>query len=433
MDKDRIPLQYKLAAILSVFMLAVPIIIGLRYQEIMQASDFSMTFYVVGNMIAHGKLQDIYPPLQATSLIHTPFDNYAHQLLEKLPARNVAIYMYSPLTAILFAPFGLLNPVVALALWQSIIVVCALACIPLLVPFESLKSALTKTKHLGWVALFAPVIQQILIGHLSIPLGMLPLCLGYFFLAKGKDFFAGCIWALLFLKPQFLPAALLFVGCFTLTKRWHLLLGFASGSVAITLLTVLSLGPEALMHWYQSLKFSDTIFTNPVYNYPHYLAVSIPSVVLQLLPTAQTGVAKIVLYSIAALLGVFTLIVCTKLLSKLGKEQALPMILILSVLVLPLVLPHFLYYDLCCFVAVALIVQSDALPKSIEPQFKRLMLGLYAAINLYFVYFFATSLKGTHSIAPVILVLILTLAFAYAVAKFSKLSSNSKSDKSNII
>ena len=89
MDKDRIPLQYKLAAILSVFMLVVPIIIGLRYQEIMQASDFSMTFYVVGNMIAHGKLQDIYPPLQATSLIHTPFDNYAHQLQSPTKDQNV--------------------------------------------------------------------------------------------------------------------------------------------------------------------------------------------------------------------------------------------------------------------------------------------------------------------------------------------------------
>lgn len=429
MDKDRIPLQYKLAAILSVFMLVVPIIIGLRYQEIMQASDFSMTFYVVGNMIAHGQLQDIYPPLQAASLIHTPFDNYAHQLLEKLPERNVAIYMYSPLTAVLFAPFGLLNPVIALALWQSIIVVSALVCILLLVPMDASKSALTKTKLLSWVALFAPVIQQILIGHLSVPLGMLPLCLGYFFLAKGKDFIAGFVWALLFLKPQFLPAALLFVGCYTLTKRWHLLLGFASGSLLMTLLTVFALGPDALIHWYQSLKFSDTIFTNPAYNYPHYLAVSIPSVVLQILPTEQTGIAKIVLYSLAAVLGVFTLIVCTKLLSKLGKENALPIILILSVLVLPMVLPHFLYYDLCSFVIAALIIQSDTLPKSIEPQFKRLMLGLYAVINLYFVYFFATSLKGSYSIAPVILVLILTLAFAFAVAKFSRLNLDSESEK----
>ncbi len=433
MDKDRIPLQYKLAAILSVFMLVVPIIIGLRYQEIMQASDFSMTFYVVGNMIAHGQFQDIYPPLQATSLIHTPFDNYAHQLLEKLPARNVAIYMYSPLTAIIFAPFGLLNPVLALALWQSLVVVSALACIALLVPLESSKNVLSKTKLLSWVALFAPVIQQILIGHLSIPLGMLPLCLGYFFLMKGKDFIAGFAWALLFLKPQFLPAALLFVGCYTLTKRWHLPFGFASGSLLMTLLTVFALGPHALMHWYQSLKFSDTIFTNPAYNYPHYLAVSIPSVVLQLLPTEQTGVAKIVLYSLAALLGVITLIVCTKLLNKFGKERSLPLILILSVMVLPLVLPHFLYYDLCSFVIAALITQSDQLPKSIEPQFKRLMLGLYAVINLYFVYFFATSLKGSYSIAPVILVLILTLAFAFALAKFSKHGPISDSEKSNII
>lgn len=433
MDKDRIPLQYKLAAILSVFMLVVPIIIGLRYQEIMQASDFSMTFYVVGNMIAHGQLQDIYPPLQATSLIHTPFDNYAHQLLAKLPERNVAIYMYSPLTAVIFVPFGLLNPVVALAVWQSIIVISTLACIALLVPLDASKSALNKTKLLSWVALFAPVIQQILIGHLSIPLGMLPLCLGYFFLAKGKDFIAGCVWALLFLKPQFLPAVLLFVGCYTLTKRWHLPFGFASGSLLITLLTVFALGPDALMHWYQSLKFSDTIFTNPAYNYPHYLAVSIPSVVLQLLPVEHTGLAKIVLYSLAALLGVFTLIVCTKLLSKLGKEQALPIILILSVLVLPLVLPHFLYYDLCSFVIAALITQGDLLPISIGSQFKRLMLALYVVINLYFVYFFAMSLKGSFSIAPVILVLILTLAFAFALTKFCKFGPDMNCEKSNII
>ncbi|MDX2105254.1 MAG: glycosyltransferase family 87 protein [Candidatus Melainabacteria bacterium] len=425
MNKEQIPLQYKLAAILSVFMLLVPIIIGLRYQEIMQASDFSMTFYVVGNMIAHGQLQDIYPPLQAGSLIHTPFDNYAHQLLDKLPARNVAIYMYSPLTAVLFAPFGLLNPVAALACWQTVIVISALACIPLLVPPQALKSALTRVKLLSWVALFAPLIQQILIGHLSVPLGMLPLSLGYFFLCRGKDFLAGCVFALLFLKPQFLPSALLFIGCYTFTKRFNALLGFLCGSLAITLLTVFALGPETLVHWYQSLKFSDTIFTNPAYNYPHYLAVSIPSVVLQLLPSEQTSMAKLVLYSLAAILGVFTLYVSVGLIKKIGKEQSMPLILVLSILVLPVVLPHFLYYDLCSLICAALVIQSNALPTALEAKFKRLILALYVVINFYFVYFFATNIKGSHSIAPVVLVLFMTSVFALAMHQFAKLDPNS--------
>lgn len=398
----------------------------------MQASDFSMTFYVVGNMIAHGQLQDIYPPLQASSLIHTPFDNYAHQLLDKLPARNVAIYMYSPLTAVIFAPFGLLNPVAALALWQTIIIVSALACIWLLALKTDKTDALTKVKLLCSVALFAPIIQQILIGHLSVPLGMLPLCLGYFLLVRNEDFKAGGVWSLLFLKPQFLPAALLFVGCYTITKRWKLLFGFLSGSLAISLLTAFALGPDALVRWYHSLKFSDTIFTNPVYNYPHYLAVSIPSVILQVLPTEHTGFAKLVLYSAAFVLGIFTLLFCVRLLGKFDKERSLPMIMILSVLVLPLVLPHFLYYDLCCFVCVALLVQNRALPAVLDIAFKRVIFAVYGVINLYFIYFFATSIKGSHSIAPVILVVFLTALFAFSIIQFSRLDIESKSQSLNI-
>lgn len=398
----------------------------------MQASDFSMTFYVVGNMIAHGQLQDIYPPLQASSLIHTPFDNYAHQLLDKLPARNVAIYMYSPLTAVIFAPFGLLNPVAALALWQTIIIVSALACIWLLALKTDKTDALTKVKLLCFVALFAPIIQQILIGHLSVPLGMLPLCLGYFLLVRNKDFQAGGVWSLLFLKPQFLPAALLFVGCYTLTKRWKLLFGFLSGSLAMILLTAFALGPDALVRWYQSLKFSDTIFTNPVYNYPHYLAVSIPSVILQMLPTEHTSIAKLVLYCAAFVLGVFTLFFCVRLIGKFGKERSLPMIMILSILVLPLVLPHFLYYDLCCFVCVALLVQNGALPEVLDTVFKREILTAYVVINLYFIYFFATSIKGSYSITPVILIVFLTSIFAVSIYQFSRLNLESELESQSV-
>jgi len=91
-----------------------------------QESDYIMTFYVAGHLVAAGQAADLYPTDNASSFIGSPFDRAAHRLLDSLPAETTAIYMYSPLLAWLFAPLSHVNANVSLLIWH-VLSIAALA------------------------------------------------------------------------------------------------------------------------------------------------------------------------------------------------------------------------------------------------------------------------------------------------------------------
>ena len=120
-----------LPRILAIFLIALPPLIAIRQPALMQGCDFVMTFYPVGAMVAGGQASNIYPPPGATSFINAPFNLFAHSLLASLPKNYVAIYMYPPLVAAIFAPLSKLPPTAALVLWQilsvlSLVLIAAL-------------------------------------------------------------------------------------------------------------------------------------------------------------------------------------------------------------------------------------------------------------------------------------------------------------------
>ena len=127
-----------------------------------------MDFYTVGAMMRTGLGAGIYPPSGAESFFNAPFDNFCKQLLPFLDKNSVAIYMYSPLLAMLFAPFSLMAPPVAMIAFQ-ILCILALILVAFLLGYrEGWK------KCLGVVcmaALFCPVFHTLLIGQLGIVYG----------------------------------------------------------------------------------------------------------------------------------------------------------------------------------------------------------------------------------------------------------------------
>ncbi|HWH77561.1 MAG TPA: hypothetical protein VNT76_09325, partial [Candidatus Binatus sp.] len=88
-----------------------------------------MTFYVAGHLVAAGKPGELYPGPDATSFIGASFDRAAHRLLDSLPEKTTAIFMYSPVVAWLFAPFSYVGPNLSLLIWHALSVIAlAISC-----------------------------------------------------------------------------------------------------------------------------------------------------------------------------------------------------------------------------------------------------------------------------------------------------------------
>lgn len=351
--KTNFSLWFVLSRIFSTFLLIVPIVAAVSQPKLMQGSDFTMTFYVAGRMILDGRAHDLYPALDATSLLTTQFNQYAHQILNALAVPTTAVYMYSPLTAAVFVPFGLLTPQWALITWQVLSIVAIAVCA---LCMKNL--TLRAFGSFFWLSiLFFPVFNTMLIGHLGIIFGMLPLTLGFFLLMQNRPLMAGFCLSLLILKPQFLPTALLIAGALALTGRARCTIGLLSGMAIIAVLAVVIFSPSVMLSWLHSFQLSDTIFSDARYGYPKYLVCSLPGVVVQTVPLAFSKVAKLVTYTLAAGIGLHALIFSRNLIKKQeDATAALPMVFLIGLVVLVLVLPHLLFYDLCVLSIAGMIV-----------------------------------------------------------------------------
>lgn len=368
--------------ILGVFLLSVPVLAAVSQPKLMQASDYLMNFFVAGRLVVEGRATQLYPSATDTSFLTTAFNQFAHSLLPHLPPGHVSIYMYSPLIAVIFAPFSMLPPADSMVVWQLTSMVAFFAC-AFLIAKVTKQSVISAVKH---GIFYLPVFDTLLIGHLGIAVGMLPLTAGYFLLLKKKEFLAGFCWGLLLLKPQFLPVALLVAGAQALNRNFRCALGLAAGAGFISVLTVVCLTPAVMQQWIATLKMSDTIFSDPRYAYPAYLVNSLPAVLLHFFPVGSRNPVKLVAYGIAGCVGLHALWVATRRLSvdsqstdksddainepisehtgdqvtprtnEETRERNLEWIFLLGICVLPLVLPHFLYYDLsilCLFGMIA--------------------------------------------------------------------------------
>ncbi len=163
-----------------------------------QQSDYIMTFYVAGHLVAAGKESELYPTPGATNFIGASFNRAAHALLDRLPEKATAIYMYSPAVAWLFAPLSYVSPNLSLLIWHILSIAALLISCKLLAQAVQINFA----DSLFLSALFGPIFITLWSGQLGLVFGLLPLCIGYLLLLRGRDLLAGIVWSLLLLKPQ---------------------------------------------------------------------------------------------------------------------------------------------------------------------------------------------------------------------------------------
>src|SRR6266705_3774166 len=69
-------------------------------------SDYVMTFYVAGHLVASGQASSLYPTPNHSSFAESPFNKAAHLLLPHFPEQSIEVFMYSPLVAWIFAPLS---------------------------------------------------------------------------------------------------------------------------------------------------------------------------------------------------------------------------------------------------------------------------------------------------------------------------------------
>jgi hypothetical protein len=384
-----------------------------------ESTDYVMTFYASGHLVASGQAAKLYPESGALSFTTSPFNQATHVLLPGLPHNLTAAYMYSPLVAWAFAPLSHLRPNLSLLVWQGLSLVALVISCALLARLTHTKA--TDIFFLSF--LLFPVFITIWIGQLGLVFGLLPLCLGYFLLTANRSFLAGLAWSFLSLKPQYLPAVGLVGLVLALVGRINCLAGIALGSGGLFLANLLIFPSDITLNWLTSLRASDAIFSSGLYAIPIHLVASLPSNLLMLAPLAQRSLAKWSIYCFVAALWITGLWQCRRMAKSGGNDVAtISMTVVVGTILLPLVAPHMLYYDL------ALLLPAGATLFNKRPMQEGILLPwltsiAWLSISLYFPLFLSFT---PHFTLPLVLDLILLGIFIGLLRTTSRLSLDHK-------
>jgi hypothetical protein len=346
--------------------------------EQFQESDFIMTFYVAGRLVGEGRTGDLYPDPSAKTFVNSRFDKAAHEFLPKLPPNSAGAYMYIPLVAGLFMPFGKLNANLALALWQAISVLALLWSCRQLGEITGAKSSemffLTFT--------FLPIFLTLWAGQLGLTFGLLPLSLGFALLINNRPLLAGLIWALLLLKPQYFLAAAFVALVLLFNGRYRNFIGMSLGVTGLLTINLLTFGPEVTLQWLQSHQVSDAMYSSGQQGIPSHLITGLPANLMILFPVEQRAAVKWPIYFGAVLCWLAGLYYTMKI----AKSQTEPLptlavALITGVCLSAITMPHLLYYDLCVLVPAGALL----LGKPANADLRRIAICGWILVSLFLV------------------------------------------------
>lgn len=369
-------------------------------------SDYLMTFHTAGTLAQHGRYSELYPAAGADTFSGSSFDNAAHEFLPELPKPSTAEYMYMPLVSALFIPFSLLPASISLFAFQIV------SLIALSVSAFLISNAASKTDHFsgvgstgGWISLtLLPLAISLWIGQVGLVFGLLPLCLGFHFLARKREFVGGLIWALAIFKPQFFIPALMVAGAYLLSGRWKILAGMVTGGALVGAANVAIFGPGMVSAWLECLKMAERVYSDLKYGVAQHIATSLPRALVLLVPVEQHHIWKPVIYGMAVILGLIGLFYMCKLLkTKQPEEIKLALCLLVAVFATPVMVPHVFLYDYCLLALAGFIAYAFSWSEAIGWRLKSLTWLTWAVVNLYTIIL----LINAKLALPIVLVLIM--------------------------
>lgn len=322
--------------------ISIFLFVAFKMPQTTEITDYACTFYVPGKLMATGRLSELYPSPADKRLADTAYNKAVHEILPHVPNHIDTAFSYPPIVALFASPLTYLPPAMALLVFQALSGVALLASALL-----TLGRELRRWETLFFASfLFFPVLIALMIGQLDLLVGLLPYSLMYYLLRDRKLLAAGFVGSLAFLKPQLVLIPGIVALVLLLNRQWKVMAGMAIG-VAILLLTTLAWGPDMFASWITAIKLQEMDFLSPTAGVPRQLAMSIPRLILFLVPTAEIPIAKPIVYALAALL---ILTVVAVLLRFLRREKDWPVavniMFTVACLTLPVAAPHLFYYDL---------------------------------------------------------------------------------------
>jgi hypothetical protein len=319
-------------------------------------SDYIQSFHVAGWLASHEQASSLYALAGAVSFAGERFDVISHKFLPLLPTDKTFVFMYLPLVAFIFAPLSNLAPNIACFVWQSVSFFALLISSLLIAAIEPAQRS-TKTLTLGLTIflctfLFIPVFSTLFLGQVDIVLGLLPLTVGsYFWIRRKQSLIAGLIFALTFLKLQFVPAVVLIGVACALRRDYKVLLGLIVGLLSILSITLALTGPEVLSVWWGSLGLSERMFMGGLTRNPDHLVASLPLAITIAFPVEQRAALTDLVHAVEGIFFFFTLFVLWMLSkSKLDSTTWKRQVLLFSIVPLATFSPRLLTYDWVIFI-----------------------------------------------------------------------------------
>ncbi len=357
----------------------------------LHTSDFLVAFYTAGYVVASGHSSDLYLPHGVNTFAYSAFSKTALSLLPHAPRGLVAIWMYSPVNALLFAPFSFLSPEAAMGVWQILLVVALwFTCMIL-----GRTSTHFRGSELFWLCfLAAPIFQAIYMGQVSIPFGFLPLALGFYLLTIKQDVGAGLAFSVTSFNPKYLPVALLLTLLLATKRRYMSLVGLIYGIAVFFAANLILFPPSLFEMWLHSMHVMENEFYDPLFIPPPvHLIASLPAAVLIAVPAELRLSAKIPVYAVAGLMLSFILWRCWKLFRGLKNELAIRVALAILSFAIPLFEPHLLSYDLTALALSTFLLIGIDWPRDRRNELYMLLATVWIAIDVNFLLYSFTPVK----------------------------------------
>ena len=225
-NKERLRLYF-------VGLLVIQVLLCVARLPLMRAGwvDFR-SYYTAGHMVHTGHLYDYGAEVAAQNALVSPM-RYA------LP------FMYPPYTALLFVPFSLVSFRAAYLAFFVVNLCFCVACVLIMRPYDSALRARWGSLTLLLFLSFMPLGVTLGVGQVSVLL-LLLYCSCFASVQSGRPFLAGVLLSLALIKFQIaLPVALLFL----LWRQWRFVAGFASGAVALTLISIRITGVRGFLYY----------------------------------------------------------------------------------------------------------------------------------------------------------------------------------------
>lgn len=229
----------------------------------LKGTDFS-AFYTAGKIILLGRSPDLY---------NLDLVNAIQQELFGYPASGFNPYLNPPHFAAIMAPFSALPYLLALFIWTILGLIAFWFSLKWLGIEKAKKTAL-------WALTWFPVFTVVSFGQNSF-FTLAIFCLTYYLWIRDRHWFAGVVFSLLLLKPQFI-SGIAFLWILDWRKSWKSLIGLAIG-ILVQIGTSFLLLPEANLSFF---RYAWKVLPNLIHleGFPIWNAFSVQSFWLSIFP-----------------------------------------------------------------------------------------------------------------------------------------------------